>query len=404
MTQVSDPVICLAGKNQISVDALRFMIDQGWHDNLVVCPNRTDSGVSTWQPSLIRFARELGIEIVTLEQAQDIDDLIFLSLEFDRLVRPSAFRSQRLYNIHFSALPAYKGMYTSALPILNGAEISGVTLHEIDHGIDTGAIIAQQTFSLSSEWTARDLYFTYMRHGFDLFLKHFDALVSDRPPVSTAQPSAGSTYYSKASIDYANIQIDLKNTANGIIRQLRAFSFREYQSPVVDGMEIGGWTILPDRSTASPGSILTRDEDSIVIATIDYSLRLERSTWRDWFAFDASDDAAALDRRHIDTSDAMGWTPLIRACYAGDRDLCQRLLDAGADPNVANRNGTTPLMYAYSGADPENGKAVASMLLASGADPERRDQFGRNLRDYHPEAYPLPIEGGQPASPTSQRA
>ncbi len=386
VTDEDRPRICLAGKNRIAVDALRWLIDSGWKEKLLVCPNRTDNGISNWQPSLTRFANELRVDMITIDQAQEIEDLVFISLEFDQLLRPSAFRTSRLYNIHFSALPAYKGMYTSALPILHGAASSGVTLHEIDHGIDTGEIIAQDTFILPDDWTGRDLYFSYMQHGFRLFRREFHRLVAKQPPASMAQPVKGATYYSKKSIDYANLSIDLCNTADGIIRQLRAFSFREYQTPTVAEMGIGGWAVLPERSAASPGSILERDHNGMVIATIDYNLRLERSTWWDWFSLDTCDDIASLDQRQIDITDARGWTPLIRACYAGRTELCRRLLQAGADPNLSNCNGTTPLMYAFSSPHRNASEPTARMLLEYGADISRKDHFGRTLLDYHPNA------------------
>ena len=386
------PIICLAGKNQIAVDALLFMVERGWKNRLIVCPNRTDNGASGWQPSLIRFAREFGVEVVTLDQVQEIEELVFISLEFDRIVRPAAFRTDRLYNIHFSALPAYKGMYTSALPILYRAAVTGVTLHEIDHGIDTGAIIAQEIFPLPEAWTARDLYFAYMDHGFKLFRAHFDALVADTPPVAQPQPAVGSTYYSRASLDYGNLAIDLRDTADGVIRQLRAFSFHEYQTPVVAGMQIGGWRTLPDRSLERPGTVLAQDDDSIVVATIDYNLRLERSRVLDWFALDAEGSTDGLDPRYVDIANKSGWTPLIRAAYAGNAALCRQLLKAGADPNLPNKNGTTPLMYAFSGADAAAGRSTARVLLEFGADPGKHDRFGQNLRSYHPTA-PEVIDG-----------
>ncbi|MBQ8080233.1 MAG: hypothetical protein IJ236_09800 [Oscillospiraceae bacterium] len=71
----------------------------------------------------------------------DTEDLIFLSAEFDRLIRPDKFRSQELYNIHFSLLPRYKGCYTSVHPLLHGDTTTGVTFHRIRRGIDTGEII-----------------------------------------------------------------------------------------------------------------------------------------------------------------------------------------------------------------------------------------------------------------------
>jgi methionyl-tRNA formyltransferase len=56
-------------------------------------------------------------------------------------------------------------MYTSAWPILNGEDETGVTLHEIDEGIDTGNIIDQISFPITEDDTARDLYFKYLKYG-----------------------------------------------------------------------------------------------------------------------------------------------------------------------------------------------------------------------------------------------
>lgn len=349
----------------------------------MVCPNRTDSGVSAWQPSLTRFARELGVEVVTLERVQGIPSIVFISLEFDRIVRPASFQSNRLYNIHFSALPAYKGMYTSALPFLHGASRSGVTLHEIDYGIDTGPIIAQAIFELPETWTARDLYFAYMEQGFALFRKNLNRLVDAEAPKATRQSAKGSSYFAKSEIDYAGLKINLHDTADGIIRQLRAFSFREYQTPMIEGMQIGGWEILSEPSRSKPGTVLERDADSLTIATIDYRLRLSRNRTWEWFELTAESNTEGLDPAYIDLRDKNGWTPLIRAAWAGDVKLCRHLLEAGADPNRTNNNGTTPLMYAYSG---RNGARVVEVLLDYGAKPEQQDFFGRTLANYHPHA------------------
>ncbi|MCL7410158.1 formyltransferase family protein [Marivivens donghaensis] len=383
MTNVNTRKICLAGKNQIAVDALIYMINLGWKDRLMVCPNRNDTGVSTWQPSLIRYAREFGVDVVTLEQAQEVPQLVFISLEFDRIIRPADFQSDRLFNIHFSALPAYKGMYTSALPILHGKQRTGVTLHEIDSGIDTGPIIAQTIFKIPVTWTARDLYFAYMGHGFALFREKLDRLVASEAPRSTAQAANGSSYFAKSEIDYAGLKINLFDTADGIIQQLRAFSFREYQIPIIEDMQIGGWDILNHSSREKPGTVLDRDAESLTIATIDYSLRLSRNRTWEWFEVTGELNDKALDPSHINVRDKNGWTPLIRAAWAGDTRLCRKLLEFGADPNRPNHNGTTPLMYAYSGKNPDE---VAEVLRAHGADMEQRDNFGKSLKNYHPYA------------------
>lgn len=383
---MSNVRVCIAGKNQIAVDALLFLIKSGWKSHLMVCPNRTDDGCSNWQPSLIRYANEFDIPIISLEQAQQIRELVFISLEFDRIVQPASFQTRRMYNVHFSALPAYKGMYTSALPILHGCLSSGVTLHKIDHGIDTGAIVAQQLFDLPESWTARDLYFAYLQHGFDLFSREFDRLVTDESPRALNQSAKESTYFSKSAIDYGHVAVNLRDTASGIVRQLRAFSFREYQTPKVEEMYIGGWRILSERSLDKPGTVLQRSQEGMVVATVDYNIQLERFIDFDWFGFKATDSVEGLDPSRINITDAMGWTPLIRAAYAGDSVLCRSLLECGADSNKTNMNGTTPLMYAYSGSNSDRCAHTAKVLIEFGADPDKPDKFGRILKDYHPSA------------------
>ena len=94
-------------------------------------PNPTDNGFDGWQPSLKRLGTELKIKETTIEELYEIEELLFLSLEYSELINTTKFKSQKLFNIHFSLLPEYKGMYTSALPIINGEEYSGVTLHKI---------------------------------------------------------------------------------------------------------------------------------------------------------------------------------------------------------------------------------------------------------------------------------
>lgn len=142
-------------------------------ENIFVVINKTDSGVNLWQKSLKKYALDNNIKIKTLEDCYDIKDLIFFSLEFDRIIKTEFFKTKKMYNIYFSLLPAYKGMYTSALPIINGEKYSGVTLHKIDNGIDTGDIIDQIKFEIDLNDTARDLYLKYIENSFILFKKKY---------------------------------------------------------------------------------------------------------------------------------------------------------------------------------------------------------------------------------------
>jgi methionyl-tRNA formyltransferase len=382
----SDLTICIAGKNQIAVDGLRLALKEYGKERVVVCPNRGDDGVSRWQPSLLRFANEWGVRVVQLDQLYDEDNLVFFSLEFDRIISPSRFKASKLFNIHFSMLPKYKGMYTSAWPILNGESASGVTLHEIDDGIDTGAIIDQIDIPLGPDASARDLYFSYLRAGTALLKRHMRMLAEGASP-AIAQSAADSSYYAKSSINYAGLVLNLRNTAESITRQARAFDFREFQIPQIDGFALGKARIEDRRSTGKPGQVTADGADAIVVASIDFDVRFERNCSWDFFRMANNADIAGIlsyppGSDLINYTNGDGWTPLMMAAYRGDLDVCSALVEAGADVNLANQNGTTPLMYAKNCGVRSDDFSVCKLLLDSGADVQQKDLFLRTVVDY----------------------
>ena len=232
-------MLCIAGKNDIAVNSLNYILENDLVDksNICVLVNKTDHGEDTWQKSLLKYAQEHEIMVSTLEQIYTIEDLIFISLEYDTIIKPTYFKTDQLYNIHFSKLPSYKGMYTSVMPLLNGENTSGVTLHKIDSGIDTGDIIEQITFDITVEDTARDLYYNYLHYGFQLFKTKISDIINGNI-LAHPQNKLQSTYYSKAAISFSSISIDLNKTGYEIHNQLRAFIFPEYQLPIFESKKI----------------------------------------------------------------------------------------------------------------------------------------------------------------------
>lgn len=272
-------IVCVAGKNNIAVDATDFLLNEILVEksDLTVIYNRNDNGSDFFQKSFRKYCSEKKLKSVNLEELFHIENLILFSLEYDRIIPVEKFCSRKLYNIHFSLLPKYKGMFTSALPILHGETHSGVTLHEIDEGIDTGDIIAQTKFEIGSTSTARDLYLKYIEFGTALFKNNIESLLSGNFTKQRQLPM-NSSYYSKKTIDYSNLQIDLRKTAFEIVNQIRAFNFKEYQIPVVFEKLIESGTILSSKSTLRAGTIISETEDYLDISTIDYDLRLRKIT------------------------------------------------------------------------------------------------------------------------------
>lgn len=274
-THSGKKVVCIAGKNNVACDSLTFLAKNNLIsiDNIITLPNFPEEETS-WMKSLRITAHSLGVRVVeNVDAIREIDDLVFISLEYNRIVHPSKFSSKELFNIHFSKLPVYKGMYTSVWPILNGENNTGVTLHKIDHGIDTGDIIDQIEFPIHTTDTCRDLYFKYNEYGTELFKANICSIL-EKSYRAEPQPSHVSSYYSKKSISYENLEIDLNKTAFEVHNQIRAFIFPEYQLPEVHGYKIIKSKITNKRSILKAGEIVSEAEELIEISTIDYDVRL----------------------------------------------------------------------------------------------------------------------------------
>ena len=377
--------VCIAGKNNIAVECLYYVLKFVNKKDIFIILNRTDTSKNTWQKSLGFYAAKEGIEVTSLDKIQNIEDLLFLSLEFDRIINPELFTSKNLYNIHFSLLPEYKGMYTSLLPILHGRSFSGVTLHKIDKGIDTGEIVAQTRIQISS-LTAEKLYDLYLKEGTSLVCKNFHSLLEKNVVVRKQSPLK-SSYYSKTSINFEDQEINPFQTAFQIQQFVKAFNFRVYQLPKFHGTEIYSTHILEESSQLKPGSIIEDNEERIIISTIDYNIILFKDYYNRLLKSCEINDLETAEKvlkfiPDINTRDRNGWNPLIIAAYSGSTEVVDLLLKNGADPNGANLNGTTVLMYAKDSFLKTRDFSILEMLLNVGADISAKDIYDKTVFDY----------------------
>ncbi len=381
--------ICIAGKNDIAVNVTDFILKnhESYLQDLYIVLNRSDDGKNGFQRSLKYYAIKNKLKIVSLDEVYSFRDLIFISLEFDQLIKPNYFASSQLYNVHFSALPKYKGMYTSAWPLLNQEDESGVTLHKIEEGIDTGDIIDQYVFPLSEAETARSLYKKYIKYGTDLLLEYLPKLFSNEI-IFSSQSAHHSSYYSKKSIEYNSLTLNIKQVAVSISAQIKAFNFREYQLPMIHGYPIIDSKVLSSKSIVKAGSILSESIDHLIISTIDYDLYLIKDN------FTLLMDSAKLNHSDtidinlkktanaIDDQNENGWTSLMVAAYNASYESFQLLLQHGADPYLTNHNGTTVLMYAKDGYEVSGDPRIFQTCLDLGLNPEIKDYNDKNLYEY----------------------
>ncbi len=379
--------ICIGGKNDIAVNVCKFIYKFYPNIELYAIPTKNDDGIDGFQRSFKKYAEENRVEIVTLEDIYEWDDLIFISTEFDCIIRPDRFKSKELFNIHFSKLPKYKGCHTAAMPILNGEKITAVTFHLMESGIDTGDIINQKEILISEDETCSSLYSKLIETGTQVVIANLPAVINHSYK-AYPQPAEDSTYYSRTDIDYATVEVDFNRTAKQIDRQIRAYSFRAFQMPKYKNTPIAFTQITSSKSIDKPGTKIAEDDDSFCVATIDYDIIL----YKDRFEYiqelvkngniEALKQIPFLSKYVTEHEKSHGWTLLMVAAYNNQLETAKYLVSLGSDINARNHKGTTVIMFAKNGMLNTNDDQLFKYLLGKGSNPYLKDYTGKNLFAY----------------------
>ncbi len=181
-------------------------------------------------------------------------------------------------NIHASLLPRWRGAAPIQRAIEAGDTETGITIMQMDAGLDTGPMLLRATAAITEQTTAAELHDTLATQGAALIV---EALVRlERGDlVRTPQPAFGATYATKLSKEDA--RVDWSRTAVEIARRIRAFN----PAPVA-WSELGGERIRLWRAGASsaavaapPGTIVEADADRIRVAAGSGCVDLLQLQW-----------------------------------------------------------------------------------------------------------------------------
>lgn len=269
---------CIAGKSEIACRAVDLTISGKFNCHLVVLPSKSKSEKYNWQPSLHNYATELKVPIVnSLDELYSIPNLVFVSLEYDRIIDTGKFESDLLYNVHFSHLPEYRGVYTSILPLRHGKQYSGVTIHKIDSGIDTGPILDQESFAISPNLTARGLYFKYQVYAYELLKRNLRKIIYSENLIF--RPQLGeATSFSRKDVDLGVLEHTFDDSAQNIHNFYRSLIFPEFQLPKAFGKNIINSRITDFQSVEKPGTIIYEDSMELFVSTKDFDICLTLET------------------------------------------------------------------------------------------------------------------------------
>ncbi len=267
-------LVCIAGKNQVAAECLIHAYTNIGSHKLLFLPSKSDGQFLDWQMSASRIAKILNVDILkTIEEIQNVKDLVFISVEYDRILKVETFQSRFLYNLHFSNLPKFRGVYTSFYPLLYKEISAGVTLHRIDSGIDTGPIIDQLIFRIPPRTRASELYTLYTRYAVELFRKNFELLVSGLTICEQSQNESNMSSFSRGSVDFSLTEIDFLCNSEDAIAKIHALTFPVFQFPTFQGQIIQAAEQFPIQ-TLEPNQFRYITSSAVVVGSLDNDILL----------------------------------------------------------------------------------------------------------------------------------
>jgi methionyl-tRNA formyltransferase len=218
------------GSAGFAIPALEALVAAG-HEIAAVYtqpPKAAGRGMALTPNPLARRAAELGLPLRTpasLKGREAQDEFAALDLDaavvaaYGLILPPSFLAAPRrgALNIHASLLPRWRGAAPIQAAILAGDAVSGVTIMQMDEGLDTGPILLQEAIPLPPRITAPELHDQLAAIGARLILR---ALEENPPP--RPQPAEGATYAPKLS--RADGELDWREPALLLERRVQALN------------------------------------------------------------------------------------------------------------------------------------------------------------------------------------
>ena len=166
-------------------------------------------------------------------------------------------------NIHASLLPRWRGAAPIQRAILAGDARTGISIMQMDQGLDTGAVLAAESLPIAADDTAASLHDKLAELGARLIVTTLAQLEHGRRKAQV-QDAAGVTYAAKISKNES--AIDWNEAATAIERKVRAFNPAPGASMAINACPVKVWRARVFAAEGAPGTILQTDATGIVIA------------------------------------------------------------------------------------------------------------------------------------------
>ena len=174
-------------------------------------------------------------------------------------------------NIHGSLLPRWRGAAPIHRAIEAGDDRTGITIMQMDAGLDTGDMLLMEAVDIASDDSTASLHDRLANLGGRLIVEALELAACGRL-VRRPQPGEGITYAHK--IDKAEAAIDWRGSATTIERRLRAFDPFPGATAVLDSELIKCWRGIVVEGRGQPGEVLSVDDAGITVACGEGAIRV----------------------------------------------------------------------------------------------------------------------------------
>ena len=164
-------------------------------------------------------------------------------------------------NIHASLLPRWRGAAPIQRAILAGDTETGITIMQMDAGLDTGTMLSKTVVPIRDTDTAASLHDALAAAGATAIVTVLANYATLTPEV---QDDSQATYAAKLSKDEA--QLDWELPADVLARAVRAYNPVPGAWTLLDGAPLKIWSAQASAGTGAAGEVLRADADQLLIA------------------------------------------------------------------------------------------------------------------------------------------
>ncbi|MDX2421163.1 MAG: methionyl-tRNA formyltransferase [Amphritea sp.] len=287
MSDTAKPLrILFAGTPDFAASSLQALLDAG-HNVIGVYtqPDRPAGRGRKLTPSPVKkVAIEHNLPVYQpLNFKQEDDRQLLNSLEADLMVvvaygllLPKAVLEAPTLgciNVHASLLPRWRGAAPIHRALLAGDSQTGVTIMQMDEGLDTGAMLLKRTCPIHSTDTSGELHDRLAEIGAQALLESLPS-IADRTIAHEVQDDSLACYAHK--LEKAEGLIDWHKPASDIARQVKGLSPWPVAFTTLNGATLRVWyaEVGDEQTNAKPGTVIDCDKKAIIVACGSGTVRL----------------------------------------------------------------------------------------------------------------------------------